>query len=64
MARVRLIHWKAEEAAERVEKLRAAGYEVEYGETTPGELRDCLNNPPAAFVIDLSRMPLQGRDVA
>ena len=27
-------------------------------------LRDWRNNPPAAFVIDLSRMPSQGRDVA
>ncbi len=64
MHRVRLIHWKAEEAEERIAKLRAAGYEVDYGETTPGALRGCLNNPPAVFVIDLSRMPTQGRDVA
>src|SRR5215470_10007304 len=64
MRRIRLIHWKAEEAAERVAKLRAAGYEVDYSELSPGELRDWRNNPPAAFVIDLSRLPLQGRDVA
>src|SRR5574341_1899010 len=64
MARVRLIHWKAEEAIERIAKLRAAGYEVDYGETTPDALRGCLNNPPAVFVIDLSRNPSQGRDVA
>jgi hypothetical protein len=64
MPRVRLIHWNAAEAEERIARLRAAGYEVEYGETTPGALRDCLNNPPAAFVIDLSRMLSQGRDVA
>src|SRR5262249_8777009 len=64
MRRIRLIHWKAEEAAERIAKLRAAGYEVDYSELSPGELRDWRNNPPAAFVIDLSRLPLQGRDVA
>ncbi|MGE0129963.1 MAG: hypothetical protein AB7U82_17915 [Blastocatellales bacterium] len=64
MRRVRLIHWKAEEAAGKIAKLRAAGYEVDYGETTPGALRDYLNNPPAAFVIDLSRLPSHGRDVA
>ena len=29
MTRVRLIHWKAEEAADKIEKLKAAGYEVE-----------------------------------
>lgn len=64
MHRVRLIHWKAEEAEERIARLRAAGYEVDYGETTPDALRGCLNNPPAVFVIDLSRRPTQGRDVA
>ncbi len=63
MHRVRLIHWNAEEAAERIEKLRAAGYEVEYGELGPETRRTLRNNPPAAFVIDLSRMPTQGRDV-
>ncbi len=65
MHRVRLIHWKAEEAAERIEKLRAAGYEVDYGaEMSPGTLRSWRDTPPAAFVIDLSRQPSQGRDVA
>jgi len=64
MHRVRLIHWKADEAEEKIAKLRAAGYKVDYGETTPEALRDCLSNPPAAFVIDLSRMPSHGRDVA
>src|SRR5215510_14635605 len=64
MHRVRLIHWKAEEAEEKIAKLRAAGYKVDYGETTPEALRDCMKNPPAAFVIDLSRLPSHGRDVA
>src|SRR5262245_5846955 len=64
MHRVCLIHWKAEEAEEKIAKLRDAGYEVDYGEMIPGALRDRFNNPPAAFVIDLSRMPTQGRDVA
>ncbi len=64
MHRIRLIHWKAEEAEERVARLRAAGYEVDYGEMRPDALRDWRNNPPAAFVIDLSRLPSQGRDVA
>jgi hypothetical protein len=64
MHRVCLIHWKAEEAEEKIAKLRAAGYEVDYGEMNPGALRDWRNNPPAAFVIDLSRLPSHGRDVA
>jgi hypothetical protein len=64
MRRVCLIHWKAEEAEEQIAKLRAAGYEVDYGEINPAALRVWRDNPPAAFVIDLSRLPLQGRDVA
>jgi CheY-like chemotaxis protein len=64
MLRICLIHWKAEEAEEKIAKLRAAGYEVDYGETNQAALRVWRNSPPAAFVIDLSRLPLQGRDVA
>jgi len=64
MHRVCLIHWNAEEAEEKIARLRAAGYEVDYGEMTPDALRDWRNTPPTAFVIDLSRMPSQGRDVA
>jgi CheY-like chemotaxis protein len=64
MRRICLIHWKAEEAEEKIAKLRAAGYEVDYGETNQAALRAWRNNPPSAFVIDLTRLPLQGRDVA
>ena len=64
MRRVCLVHWNAEEAVEKIAKLRAAGYEVDYGEMDQAMLRGWRDNPPAAFVIDLSRMPTQGRDVA
>lgn len=60
MIRVRLIHWKAEEAAEKIEKLKAAGYEVEYSQLDGDSFRALRNDPPAAFVIDLSRMPSHG----
>lgn len=30
MKRIRLVHWNADEAAERVEHLRFAGYEVDF----------------------------------
>jgi len=63
MTRVRLIHWKAEEAAQRIETLRAAGYEVEYQMLDGENYRALRNDPPAAFVIDLSRSPSLGRDV-
>ena len=63
VTRVRLIHWKAEEAAGRIETLRAAGYEVEYSELDGESYRALRLDPPAAFVIDLSRLPSQGRDL-
>ena len=64
MHRVRLIHWKASEAEERAEWLRSAGYEVTWGALTPAGLQELRENPPNAVVIDLSRAPSQGRDLA
>ncbi len=63
MARVRLIHWKAEEAPERIEKLKTAGYEVEYAQLDGEGYKALKKDPPAAFVIDLSRMPSHGMEV-
>jgi hypothetical protein len=64
MHRVRLIHWKAEETEERARWLRAAGYEVDHQPLSPDEMRRMWEDPPSAFVIDLSRVPSQGRDLA
>lgn len=63
MARVRLFHWKAEEARPLVTVLQAAGHSVDYQEklTSPRELRESV---PDAYVIDLSRVPSHGREVA
>ena len=63
MQRVRLIHWKAEEARERAAQLRAAGYAVEYVPLSATGLRALRGDPPSAVVIDLSRVPSQGRDL-
>jgi CheY-like chemotaxis protein len=60
---VRLIHWKPEEAMERADRLRAAGYTVDATPLSGAFLRDLRADPPAAVVIDLSRLPAQGRDV-
>jgi CheY-like chemotaxis protein len=62
---VRLIHGNAGEGEERAELLRAAGYrvvcEVLRG---PDLLRKMQKDPPLAVVIDLSRIPSHGRDIA
>jgi hypothetical protein len=64
MARVALFHWNAAEAAERVERLRRAGFEAEYFPTTAGGgLRRIRENLPDAVVIDLTRQPSHGREV-
>ncbi len=62
--RVRLIHWNAAEAKEKAAKLRSAGYEVFGEELDSSALRLLRENPPDVVVIDLSRLPSQGRDVA
>ncbi|MGC9947068.1 MAG: hypothetical protein ABSF64_11935 [Bryobacteraceae bacterium] len=65
MPRVRLVHWKADEAAAMLAALRAAGHEVDYDEKVDsGGFRGIRASPPDAFVIDLSRLPSHGREVA
>jgi hypothetical protein len=56
------MHWKSAEAAPHVELLRKAGHEVQYEErTTPAAIRAGM---PDAVVIDLTRMPSHGREIA
>jgi hypothetical protein len=64
MSYVRLIHWKAEEAEQRAEGLRSAGYEVLSTPFDGEALRALRERPPSAVVIDLSRVPSHGRDIA
>ncbi len=63
MGRVRLIHWKAAEAKERAAVLEAAGYTVDRTPFDRAAIRKLGKTPPSAIVIDLTRMPSQGRDV-
>lgn len=64
MKRVCLIHWNAEEAAERAARLRAAGFEADFAAPKGGaQLRDLATRPPDAVVIDLHRLPSAGRDI-
>jgi hypothetical protein len=64
MHRVHLIHWNAAEAEERAIRLTSAGFKVDYEPLIPAGLRRLREDPPAAVVIDLGRLPSQGRDLA
>ena len=64
MPRVRVIHWKPEEAVPLLEVLREAGFEAECQPLTGGSvLTDLRRVQPDALVIDLSRLPSHGREV-
>lgn len=67
MLRVFLVHWNEDERSEREGQLVACGYEVD----SDIEMSDFKTfrkrikaDPPAAIVIDLSRRPSAGREVA
>ena len=65
MARVRLIHWNGPEGRERRLRLASLGHQVEFDDLDgPAILRTLRANPPDAYVIDLSRLPSHGREVA
>jgi hypothetical protein len=61
--RVRLFHWKAEEAAPAIAELKKAGFTVDYQEKLPS-FKSIRDSKPDAFVVDLSRLPAHGREVA
>lgn len=65
MARVRVLHWKAVEAEPFFRVLKDAGHSIEYEEEFRTELmRSWRKSPPDVFVIDLSRLPSQGKEIA
>lgn len=66
MPHVTLVHWHAAEAEERIQHLADFGYETTlFGlDSGPAALRRTRANPPDAFVIDLTRLPSHGREVA
>jgi CheY-like chemotaxis protein len=65
MARVRLIHWNGPEGRERKSRLTSLGFEAEYDDFEfPHLVRRARADPPDAYLIDLSRLPSHGREVA
>jgi hypothetical protein len=60
---INLIHWNSAEADAKAQHLRELGFEVHA--TMPrgaATLKEFSETPPDAFLIDLSRLPSQGRD--
>jgi CheY-like chemotaxis protein len=64
MTSIYLVHWNSDEAAPRVSLLRKAGFKVKYEPPSPAIFREIRKKIPDLFLIDLSRLPSQGRDVA
>ena len=64
MKRARLVCWKEDLAAERGRALKKAGLDVDWSPFNPaGMITRLRENPPAAIVIDLDRLPSHGREV-
>ena len=61
---IHLICWNVVEALGKAARLEAAGYRVDFEPFTPAVMRQMRQTPPAAVVIDLGRLPSQGRDAA
>lgn len=66
MQTVRLIHWNEDEGLERRKQLEAFGFEAvfDFGDGISFTMRQLRGNHPDAVVIDLSRLPYHGREVA
>lgn len=64
MSRLLLVHWNAAEAAERAQRLVAAGHRVDcFSDADATSLREIRLDPPDAILIDLARLPSHGRAV-
>ena len=62
--RLQLIHWNRSEARELAQRLRSLGYRVRNAiPEDAAALRALGASPPDGVVIDLTRLPAQGRDV-
>ena len=65
MTKIHLIHWQKVESEKYAFELKRAGHDVD--NTLPSNaqfFKSIRANPPDVMVIDLSRLPSQGRDLA
>jgi CheY-like chemotaxis protein len=65
MSRVRVVHWRAAEAEPLLAACRVAGHHVEYDSADlPATAKIVRRTMPEALVIDLTRVPSSGRNLA
>ena len=65
MPRVVYFHWNRDEAEVNSARLGGLGFDVEVGpQPSPAMLSELTARPPDAIVIDLSRLPSHGRELA
>jgi CheY-like chemotaxis protein len=63
--RIRLVHWDEDEGLERRKQLEALGFDTEFESGDSLFVARAIKaGPPDAVVIDLSRRPSSGREVA
>lgn len=62
--RLRFIHWSEKEGQAHKHFLEKAGYMVDFEKFTPAILQAMRIDSPDAVVIDLTRLPSHGRDIA
>jgi len=63
VSRIVLVHWNLAEAEELAQPMRKAGNEVVCHFDAKANPRTLLADPPDVFVIDLARLPSQGREL-
>ncbi|MDP9169042.1 MAG: hypothetical protein M3N54_00375, partial [Acidobacteriota bacterium] len=66
MPLARIVHWRPTEAGALIEACRSSGWKIDYPEGPTGATvtRGIRENMPDAVVIDLSRLPSHGREIA
>jgi hypothetical protein len=64
MSRILLVHWHREEARERAQILVQLGHRAELlSDSERRDLGPIRRSPPDLFLIDLGRLPSQGREI-
>jgi CheY-like chemotaxis protein len=63
--RIVYFHWHEKEAVANLSKIKLKGYTSELGVLySQADFKAIRDNPPELFIIDLSRLPSHGREVA